>query len=590
MGKLVIPKHSSDKDDFIAALKIYYEKNNWVENEDFIDELKKVIGDGQYRSSYNKKAQLPKYFGFITVENTGGRSPRQKISSLGKLLYEEILGDNQKGINESFMISMENIEFGRNNFGCTSSDSNIEMPNVTMHAIKDLEYVTYIEIAFILQNLDDDSLSYDDCIKKIKESRLHGGIEFSDENKYADNKSIMLLVNFNVLRIDETLSQGRAKAITFHPLFKEKYFSDIDDLKIYNLKKPYFVFENDDAEDKDETKDIVEDFDFAERLTTGENTLLYGVPGAGKSYTIETEYVKNNSSMERLVFHPDYTYSDFVGQILPVVKEDADGNKNVSYEFTPGPFTTILKDAYTNPMIEHFLVIEEVNRGNAPSIFGDIFQLLDRKSTENGNKYPIGTSQYEISNSDIAKYVYGNPRHKVRIPSNLSIIGTMNTSDQNVFTLDTAFQRRWNMRLIENRFTSDDTVLANTKILDTNVSWKKFCTYINDIILEKNVRMTSSEDKRLGTHFINISDLQPNGEDEKHSRLFPEKVIKYLWDDAFKFTREEIFDLASNNSLERVIRKFIDSTGDDKFSIFIPSVKNELVGTDVESAGETTGE
>ncbi|WP_436802034.1 hypothetical protein [Streptococcus dysgalactiae] len=72
--------------------------------------------------------------------------------------------------------------------------------------------------------------------------------------------------------------------------------------------------------------------------------------------------------------------------------------------------------------------------------------------------------------------------------------------------------------------------------------------------------------------------------------MFPEKVIKYLWDDAFKFTREEIFDLASNNSLERVIRKFIDSTGDDKFSIFIPSVKNELVGTDVESAGETTGE
>lgn len=332
------------------------------------------------------------------------------------------------------------------------------------------------------------------------------------------------------------------------------------------------------------------DYDNVERLLTGENTLLYGVPGAGKSYTIETEYVKDNSSMERLVFHPDYTYSDFVGQILPVVKEDADGNKNVSYEFTPGPFTTILKDAYRNPMIEYFLVIEEVNRGNAPSIFGDIFQLLDRKSSENDNKYPIGTSQYEISNSDIAKYVYGNPRHKVRIPSNLSIIGTMNTSDQNVFTLDTAFQRRWNMRLIENRFTSDDTTLANTKILDTNVSWKKFCTYINDIILEKNVRMTSSEDKRLGTHFINISDLQPNGEDEKHSRLFPEKVIKYLWDDAFKFTREEIFDLARYNSLERVIRKFIDSTGDDKFSIFIPSVINELVGTDVESAGETTEE
>lgn len=326
------------------------------------------------------------------------------------------------------------------------------------------------------------------------------------------------------------------------------------------------------------------DYDNVERLEVGTNTLLYGVPGAGKSYTIEREYVKKENPRERLVFHPDYTYSDFVGQILPVVNEDGEGNKNVSYEFTPGPFTTILKDAYTNPMVEHFLVIEEINRGNAPAIFGEIFQLLDRKTEidpTNDDGFPLRTSEYEISNADVAKYVYGDKRHKIRIPSNLSIIGTMNTSDQNVFTLDTAFQRRWDMRLIENRFKSDDSELAEATILDTSVTWEKFCTSINDIILDKNVRMTSSEDKRLGTHFIHVSDLQPAEDDERHRRLFPEKVIKYLWDDAFKFTREEIFDVASYNSLEKIIRKFIDSEGDEKFNIFSATVKNILLGSQV---------
>lgn len=357
---------------------------------------------------------------------------------------------------------------------------------------------------------------------------------------------------------------------------KAKEFADIDE--DYDWSEHNMVEEN----GPEYNLDI--DYDKVERLEVGTNTLLYGVPGAGKSYTIEREYMKKENPRERLVFHPDYTYSDFVGQILPVVSEDSDGNKNVSYEFTPGPFTTILKDAYTDPMVEHFLVIEEINRGNAPAIFGEIFQLLDRKTEidpTNDDGFPLRTSEYEISNADVAKYVYGDKRHKIRIPSNLSIIGTMNTSDQNVFTLDTAFQRRWDMRLIENRFKSDDSELAETKILDTSVTWEKFCTAINDIILDKNVRMTSSEDKRLGTHFIHVSDLQPTEDDERHRRLFPEKVIKYLWDDAFKFTREEIFDVTNYNSLEKVIRKFIDSDGDEKFNIFSATVKNILLGSQV---------
>ena len=247
------------------------------------------------------------------------------------------------------------------------------------------------------------------------------------------------------------------------------------------------------------------------RVSSGSNVLLYGVPGSGKSWTIEHEYCKKGTNVERLVFHPDYTYSDFIGQILPNVGEDG----QVSYKFTPGPFTNILHDAYNDPEKEYILIIEEINRGNAPAIFGEVFQLLDRKTElreVDDDGYPVGTSEYGITNANIAKIVYGDARQKVRIPSNLSIIGTMNTSDQNVFTLDTAFQRRWEMRLIENNFEHVDRSLADAEILDTGVTWQTFCTEINNIIVGNNARMTSAEDKRLGAYFVHMKDLMYNDE------------------------------------------------------------------------------
>ena len=179
------------------------------------------------------------------------------------------------------------------------------------------------------------------------------------------------------------------------------------------------------------------------RVENGVNVILYGVPGSGKSWTIEHEYCKKNSKVERIVFHPDYTHAEFIGQILPDVQDG-----DITYKFSPGGFTSILRDAYQNPTDEYILVIEEINRGNAPAIFGEVFQLLDRmieRKIINGISYSAGTSEYEITNRYMANEIYGDENHKVRIPSNLSIIGTMNTSDQNVFTLDTAFQRRWNM-------------------------------------------------------------------------------------------------------------------------------------------------
>ena len=317
---------------------------------------------------------------------------------------------------------------------------------------------------------------------------------------------------------------------------------------------------------------ILDDYDQTDtnRVEGGCNVLLYGVPGCGKSHTVRTEYCDNPQRMEVIVFHPDYTYSDFVGQILPKVEGD-----KIFYEYTPGPFTRLLRKAQDTPELEFYLVIEEINRGNAPAIFGEIFQLLDRK--------PNGESEYNITNPEIARIVYnGDESRPVCLPSNFFIVATMNTSDQNVFTLDTAFQRRWHMRMIQNDVWGAEH--AKSEILDTGVTWGNFCETINARILDSNIGMSSAEDKRLGAYFIRPEDIvldkrqydndvSAAGKRKAlmHNSLFPEKILKYLWDDAFKFTRDHIF-ATKYQSLETIVADFKKKRGFDRFSVFLPGI------------------
>ncbi len=316
---------------------------------------------------------------------------------------------------------------------------------------------------------------------------------------------------------------------------------------------------------ENETRSLSDNkIDESVRIDGGKNIILYGVPGSGKSYTLQIDYCNDNSVVEKIVFHPDYSYSDFVGQIMPSV----DDSGIVSYKFNPGPFTNILKKAYHNPQIKHVLVIDEINRGNAPAIFGEIFQLLDRlKHDKNGFKK--GSSEYAINNMDIANIVHSDKNASIRIPSNLWIIATMNTSDQNVFTLDTAFQRRFSMQLIENSFENVDDDFKNMKILDTDITWQKFCTTINEKIAQNNEGLSSMEDKRFGVYFVNIDDL-------KSKENFAHKVIKYLWDDVFKFDRNIIFDTIKFNTLEAVVKNFTKEKGRTQFDIFSDDVKELL--------------
>lgn len=286
----------------------------------------------------------------------------------------------------------------------------------------------------------------------------------------------------------------------------------------------------------------------------GSNILLYGVPGVGKSYTIAKHYCNNPKYMQRVVFHPDYTYSDFVGQILPKIR----GN-GLAYEFIPGPFTLILKKAFCDPQNMYYLVIEELNRGNAPAIFGEIFQLLDRKDEDEYQECEVGESEYGITNYDVAKEVYGNPEHQVKIPANLTILATMNTADQNVFTLDTAFQRRWNMVHIDNDVAK--AVHADTEIEGTGVSWRAFVSVINNMILEFSAETASTADKRLGAYFVKENELSAD--------KFPEKVLKYLWDDAFRMNHETIFN-EDMMSIEDVISHY-NKSNERKFESVLKS-------------------
>ncbi|MFH6649094.1 McrB family protein [Streptococcus suis] len=303
------------------------------------------------------------------------------------------------------------------------------------------------------------------------------------------------------------------------------------------------------------------------RKVGGENILFYGVPGSGKSHAIDSKY--GNERMYRVVFHPDYMNTDFIGQILPTIKED----ETISYEFKPGPFTKVMRKAYEDPANMYYLIIEEINRGNAPAIFGEIFQLLDRTDS--------GESKYSVVNYDISKAIFDNDSIPIRIPSNLTILATMNTSDQNVFTLDTAFQRRWTMKLILNDINKAEH--KNVKISDTSVTWGLFNKVINELIISSNASMLSSEDKRLGAYFISPSDLSRDDIEKR----FSEKVIKYLWDDAFKFSRDKLFNTTSYKSLEDIIIGFLSKKADERFIIFKDEIR-DLLSSESADVMETT--
>ena len=312
---------------------------------------------------------------------------------------------------------------------------------------------------------------------------------------------------------------------------------------------------------------INEDFDYSTTKGAAINKIFYGTPGCGKSYHIQHNILEKENyaadNVIRTTFYQDYSNTDFVGQILPKIeKDEKTGKETVKYIFNPGPFTLALIRAISNPTEKVALVVEEINRGNAPAIFGDIFQLLDRDAD--------GISEYGIVNVSVLDYlndyvfeVNGEKKNyifkEIKIPGNMDIFATMNTSDQNVYTLDTAFVRRWDKEKIKNSFA--DCKFASTNVPGMNYTWQEFVTAINNHIAKHLEDLQVNEDKQIGVFFVKESLLGSTPE------KFAYKVFDYIWSDVAKLDHGIFFN--HFDTLESLITAYEkDGVGVFKTGIF----------------------
>lgn len=269
--------------------------------------------------------------------------------------------------------------------------------------------------------------------------------------------------------------------------------------------------------------------------------IYYGAPGTGKSHTIDTDIISgvDEEHVFRVTFYPDFSYSDFVGQLLPSVTPSTTPGttSTITYEFEKGVFTLALEKAYENTAEDVYLIIEEMSRGDCAAIFGDIFQLLDREKSGVNRGY----SRYFINNKMIAKDIVALSGSRVKLPPNFHILGTVNTSDQNVFVMDTAFKRRFEWGYISPDPVKDPanpgTYLNNVMLSINdgtttmrNISWVDFYQKINEFIADDRY-LGLGEDKQLGPFFIEFDATLPLTE---HKRKIKNKLLNYLWTDVNK--------------------------------------------------------
>lgn len=285
------------------------------------------------------------------------------------------------------------------------------------------------------------------------------------------------------------------------------------------------------------------------------NTIYYGSPGTGKSHKVNKSLeTLNNKFYERVTFHPEYDNSSFIGGYKPIsVKErfeDQNGQyfqNEIHYKFVPQAFTNIYERAWQDLDNQYYLVIEEINRGNCAEIFGEIFQLLDR--TSNYTVTPSKELKEYLANEAFEDENHLGIVNGLKLPPNLSILATMNTSDQSLFPMDSAFKRRWDWEYVPICYDPKDEVGNNNDSFDFEIdikdgqkySWIAFIKKVNLYHIKNN--RSIGMDKCIGNYFIkpekdNIIALKP----------FINKVIFYLWNDVFKDEDNKVFE--ENTSYE----------------------------------------
>ena len=339
---------------------------------------------------------------------------------------------------------------------------------------------------------------------------------------------------------------------------------------LYESRKRRGIKEEEPEEAEDEMAEV---FRYTEVPMTPIQKIYYGAPGTGKSHSVnqilEKIYPKpeeRDSHCRRLIFHPTYSYEDFVGSIKPLASAD----KPLDYVFVAGPLTLLMKDAFMHPYETYYLVIEEINRGNTPAIFGDLFQLLDRQAS--------GKSAYAIQNSSMVTYFSRDPglknlfsEGKIWFPANMNILATMNTADENIFVLDSAFKRRFALEYVPIEYDripdnwSREYEIFRGKLPLVSVfqgtpleeyatqlaqegklrrNWPTYARLTNKLmdinnkkaIQTGNLRLTRiPENKKLGVFFLSRPDLI-------RREAFINKVIFYLKQDVFNTSDHYLTD------------------------------------------------
>lgn len=281
------------------------------------------------------------------------------------------------------------------------------------------------------------------------------------------------------------------------------------------------------------------------------NIIIFGAPGTGKSKLLDGKkdaLLGDGGEFERVTFHPDYTYAHFVGTYKPVRTEDSEGKETITYKYVPGPFMRVLAAALINgktPNVKpHLLLIEEINRASATAVFGEIFQLLDRNRS-NVSEYPIHPS-VDVQNY-LTEAVGGLPSDfkELQLPDNMFIWGSMNSADQGVFPMDTAFKRRWDFIYIG--IDDKDADLVGKLVTlgkgqsEHTIAWNDLRKAINEFLAEKGI----NEDKQIGPYFLGREVSVPDNGDQIDRKpfvdAFQQKVLMYLFEDAARQHRASLF-------------------------------------------------
>lgn len=398
---------------------------------------------------------------------------------------------------------------------------------------------------------------------------LYTGLIYSDEK--------------NTIFLNQNLTEKQKSClfeiITYKKIIKEIIsdsayadYMDISDEEMKEIKQESFM---------PETKPF-ENFEYKVFDSNDEkryNRIIFGAPGTGKSHKTDSDKdnLKDMDIFERVTFHPNYTYSQFVGTYKPVSE-----GKDIAYKYVEGPFMRLLTAALENAKDSkranpkrYLLIIEEINRANVAAVFGDMFQLLDRKD---------GVSEYEIQTSeDVRKYLAdklggdgSEEKYKtLKLPNNFYIWATMNSADQGVQPMDAAFKRRWNFEYLNidtGAFDFDIPVpKTNTEIVKIN--WNTLRNGINNTL--KSISGVN-EDKLLGPFFLgNEEKLKELIESPKDFiDLFKSKVLMYLYEDVVKMQPSELFNVKDGSNIHYSdICKDFDAKG---LKIFVKSIYNQF--------------